>query len=111
MLVGKVARLVAVAVISLGQIQAQSGATQPPFTRKVATRIAPSYPELAKRMHVQGTVKVEAVVRPNGTVKSTRVLGGSPVLVEAAADAVRKWKFEAAPNETTEVVQITFQPD
>lgn len=76
--------------------------------RKVTTRVAPDYPELAKRMHLAGSVKIEAVVRPNGSVKSTRVIGGNPVLVQAASDAVSKWKFEAAPNETTEVLQLTF---
>jgi TonB family protein len=60
-------------------------------------------------MHIQGTVKVEAIVRPNGTVKSTRVLGGSPVLVDAASDAVKKWKFQTSQNETTEVVQLAFE--
>jgi TonB family protein len=78
--------------------------------RKVSARVAPNYPELAKKMHLRGMVKIEAVVRPNGSVKSTRVLGGNPVLVEAAADAVNKWKFEAASSETTEVVQVTFIP-
>jgi outer membrane biosynthesis protein TonB len=61
-------------------------------------------------MHIQGIVKIEAVVRPNGSVKSTRVLGGNPVLVDAAADAVSKWKFETGQSETTEVVQLTFVP-
>jgi len=79
--------------------------------RKVTTRIAPSYPELAKRMHLQGVVKVEATVRPNGTVKSTRVLGGNPVLVDSAMEAIHKWKFESGPNETTELVQLTFTPE
>jgi TonB family protein len=77
-------------------------------TRKVTTRIPPDYPELAKRMHIAGVVKVEAVVRPNGTVKSTRVVGGNPVLVDAAQVAIGKWKFEPAQNETTEVVQLSF---
>lgn len=77
--------------------------------RKAASRVAPVYPELAKRMHIRGMVKVEAVVRPNGTVKSTRVLGGNPVLVDAAQDAVGKWKFEPAPSETTEIVQLAFE--
>lgn len=72
------------------------------------SRVPPVYPELAKRMHLQGVVKVEALVRPNGTVKSTRVLGGNPVLVESATAAVSKWKFEPSPEETTEVVQLTF---
>jgi len=77
--------------------------------RKVSARVAPVYPELAKKMHIHGTVKVEAVVRPNGTVKSTRVLGGNPVLVDAAQDAVVKWKFEPGQSETTEVVQLAFE--
>lgn len=77
--------------------------------RKVASRAAPAYPELAKKMHIHGVVKIEAMVRPNGTVKSTRVLGGNPVLVEAAQEAVNRWKFEPAQNETTEVVQVAFE--
>jgi TonB family protein len=77
--------------------------------RKVASRVSPVYPELAKKMHIHGVVKVEAIVRPNGSVKSTRVLGGNPVLVDAAQDAVGKWKFESGPGETTEVVQVSFE--
>ena len=78
--------------------------------RKVTLRVTPACPELARRMHIQGAVKLEVVVKPNGTVKSTRVIGGNPVLVQAASDAVNKWKFEAGPNETTELVQLTFVP-
>jgi len=77
--------------------------------RKIATRVAPAYPDLAKKMHIHGVVRIEAIVRPNGTVKSTRVLGGNPVLVESAQDAVAKWKFEPAQGETTEVVQLAFE--
>ncbi len=77
--------------------------------RKIATRVAPVYPDLAKKMHLHGTVKVEAVVRPNGTVKSARALGGNPVLVDAALDAINKWKFEPGPSETTEVVPLAFE--
>ncbi len=85
--------IIAIAVLSLtGLVTAQSASSG--ADRKVATRVAPIYPELAKKMHIRGIVKVEAIVRPNGTVKSTRVLGGNPVLVDAALDAVGKWKFE-----------------
>lgn len=79
--------------------------------RKVASRVTAVYPELAKKMHIHGTVRVEAIVRPNGTVKSTRVLGGNPVLVDAAQDAVSHWKFEPAQAETTEVVQLVFESE
>ena len=99
-----IAVLLSAGVIASGQ--GSSAATD----RKVSSRVAPAYPELARRMHLQGVVKIEAVVRPNGTVKSTRVLGGNPVLVDAANDAVSKWKFEPASSETTEVVQLTFTP-
>src|SRR5215813_12743477 len=74
--------------------------------RKIASRVSPSYPDLAKKMHIRGVVRIEAVVRPNGTVKSTRVLGGNPVLVESAQDAVGRWKFEPGQSETTEIVQL-----
>lgn len=101
------------ALIALGSTLAvaQSSSAAPPPDRKVASKVAPVYPELAKKMHLHGVVKVEAVVRPNGAVKTTRVLGGNPVLVDAALDAVGKWKFEAAQAETTEVVQVTFDTE
>ncbi len=102
----KLAAFIAVFVLSTSLVYAQ---TVPATGRKVAARITPAYPELAKKMHIQGVVKIEAIVRPNGVVKSARVLGGNPVLVEAASDAVKKWKFEAASTETTEVVQLAFE--
>lgn len=77
--------------------------------RRILSRVAPSYPDLAKRMHVSGVVKVEAVVGANGAVKSAKALGGNPVLIESATDAVRKWKFQTASSDTTEVLQLTFQ--
>jgi TonB family protein len=77
--------------------------------RKIVSRIAPFYPKVAKRMHVGGVVKLEVVVRADGRVKSTAVLGGSPVLLQSATDAIFKWRFERATAETIEVVQIVFQ--
>jgi TonB family protein len=106
----KAATFVILAVVMLATVMAAQNNAPPSSERKVASRVAPFYPELAKRMRLQGIVKVEAVVRPNGTVKSTRVLGGNPVLVQSAVDAVTKWKFEPGPDETTEVVQLTFIP-
>ena len=78
--------------------------------RKVKTRVTPTYPELAKRMSVSGTVKVEVTIAPSGAVKSTRVIGGHPLLVDAAVDAVKRWKYEAGPDETTQVVEFKFNP-
>jgi len=103
-------RCVAVAFIWLtGLAIAQSVPTSLSSERKVTARVAPDYPELARRMHIRGVVKVEAVVRSNGSVKSARVLGGNPVLVDAALTAVGKWKFQPAQADTTEVVQVAFE--
>ena len=77
--------------------------------RKVVSRIAASYPDVARRMHVSGVVKLEVIVQANGRVKSTKALGGSPLLIQAATYAVEKWKFEVVPHETDEVVQIIFE--
>jgi protein TonB len=111
-LLRKVAVSVAVAIFLLmplqTQVQAQSNSA-PASGRAVISRVAPAYPELAKKMHIHGTVRVEAGVRPNGTVKSTRILGGNPVLIEAASDAVKLWKFAPGPAETSEVVQLSFE--
>jgi TonB family protein len=76
--------------------------------RKVKTKVAPAYPELARRMNVTGKVKIEVIITPDGKVKSTRALGGHPLLVQACVDAVKEWKFVAAPEETTQVVEFEF---
>jgi len=76
--------------------------------RKVKTKTAPLYPDLARRMNVSGKVKIEVVITPDGHVKSTRVVGGHPLLVQACQDAVKEWKFVPAPEETTQVVEFEF---
>jgi len=76
--------------------------------RKVRTRVTPEYPALAKQMNVTGKVKIEATVAADGHVVNTRVVGGSPLLVNAALDALKKWHFEPGPKETTEIVEFAF---
>jgi TonB family protein len=76
--------------------------------RKVRTRVTPDYPDLAKRMNVTGKVKIEATVSADGRVISTRVVGGSPLLVNAALDALKQWRFEPGPKDTTEIVEFAF---
>jgi len=76
--------------------------------RKVRTKTVPEYPPLAKQMNIVGKVKIEATVAPDGHVATTKVLGGSPILVNAALDALKKWRFEPAPKDTTEVIEFQF---
>lgn len=79
--------------------------------RKVRIRVAPVYPEIARKMKLNGTVRVEVVVSANGSVKETKVIGGHPILVTSAVDAVKKWKFDPASAETTGILEIRFEPD
>jgi TonB family protein len=76
--------------------------------RKAVAKVPAVYPEIAKRYNIRGVVKLEVVVREDGSVRSAKVLGGNPVLIDAATDAVCKWRFEAASRETVEAVEIRF---
>ena len=76
--------------------------------RLVRTKVQPNYPEIARRAHLEGVVKLELVVAPNGAVRKATVLGGNPLLAESALDAVRQWRYEAASAETTELVELHF---
>ena len=76
--------------------------------RKIKSKVAPVYPELARRMSVSGKVKLEVVITPDGRVKSTRVVGGHPILVQACQDAIKDWKFAPAPEESTQVIEFDF---
>jgi TonB family protein len=76
--------------------------------RKIKSRVSPQYPELARKVNARGTVKIEIVITPAGIVKSTKVIGGHPLLVNAAEDAVKKWRYEPASEETTTVIEFNF---
>jgi len=78
------------------------------LNRKVIARTAPSYPELAKRMHLSGKVKLEVVITPAGSVKSAKLVGGNPVFEQSALDTVKQWKFEAADKETKASILLEF---
>jgi TonB family protein len=80
------------------------------MVRRAKVKVAPVYPDLARKMNITGTVKIQVVVAPNGTVKDAKVLGGHPVLAGAALDAVRKWRFEPAAVESSGVVELKFEP-
>jgi len=78
--------------------------------RKTKSKVAPTYPELAKNMNIMGVVKVDITVAPNGTIKNAKLIGGHPVLANAALDAVRKWRYEAGPEESAGIVEFRFDP-
>ena len=106
------ARLILLSVaLGLGQIPLKAQQIQgEELVRRAKTRVQPAYPELARKMNITGTVKIEVVVEPNGTVKDARVVGGHPVLASSALDAAKKWRFEPAATESSGIIEFKFEP-
>jgi len=63
---------------------------------KLVSQVSPSYPTLAKAQHVAGDVKVDALIDPTGRVTTMKVISGPTLLHQAAMDALRQWKYQAA---------------
>ncbi|HXZ81287.1 MAG TPA: energy transducer TonB [Terriglobales bacterium] len=104
-------RVTAAFVLTLVLLHGVGALAQEEGSRKAKVRVTPVYPDLARKMNVSGTVKIEVGVAPDGTVKQTHVIGGHPVLVQAAEDAIKKWKFEAGSEATTETVVFKFKTE
>lgn len=106
---------VALAVLTLAltsgpiHVNAQQAQSEE-LVRRAKSKVQPSYPELARKMNIAGTVKIEIVVAPNGTVKDARVVGGHPVLASAALEAAKKWRFEPAGGESSGIIDFKFEP-
>ncbi len=76
--------------------------------RAVKTRVPPVYPEIAKRMRISGSVKLEAAVDSQGKVTDVKEVSGNHTLAEAAKEALMKWKFASASSDSNETVEINF---
>lgn len=76
--------------------------------RAIKSRVAPVYPEIAKRMRIAGEVQLEVTVDPEGKVIDVKRVSGNGMLSSAAEDAVRKWRFESGPGSSTVDVSLNF---
>jgi TonB family protein len=76
--------------------------------RRAKDSVPPMYPEMAKSMHLAGTVKVQITITPQGQVKDAKIMGGPPLLADAAVKAISKWRYEPGPEET-KIVQVDFK--
>jgi TonB family protein len=85
------------------------GAQSAPLTRRpVRHLVTPTYPDLARKLNLTGTARIEVTIGPDGSVKHTRVLGGHPVLAAEAERAAEKSTFEPGASETVEVIEFKF---
>jgi len=78
--------------------------------RKLLARVEPVYPPTLKMRQIGGTVRLEVTISPAGKVEDVAVLGGNPILAQAAVTAVKKWKYAPADSRTTAEVKIDFNP-
>ena len=106
-----VMRRFVIGIVLAGCLAGTSILAQEPITRKVKTQVAPVYPELARRMGIAGVVKIEVRVDKTGAVKETKLVGGHPVLANAALEAIKKWRYESGPEETVGIVDFRFSPN
>lgn len=78
--------------------------------RKLLTRIEPEYPETLKQMKIGGSVRLQVTISAKGSVETVQVLGGNPILGEAAQAAVRQWIYAPSHAPSTAEVLIPFDP-
>lgn len=71
-------------------------------------RVDPQYPEIAKAIHLSGTVRLRAIISTDGRVQDLEVLSGSPILANAAVAAVRQWRYRPTLLSETAVEVETF---
>src|SRR5580698_7162217 len=83
---------------------------------RVISSVPPVYPLPARAQHIQGQVLVDALIDTNGRVSAMRVVSGPVLLHQAAMDALRQWKYQAAtldgkpvPMHLTVTIQFRLQ--
>jgi len=76
--------------------------------RRLVTQVEPNYPDTLKRLNIGGTVRLQLTIGPKGNVETVDVLGGNPILGEAAVAAVKQWVYTASRSRTTAELTIPF---
>ena len=76
-------------------------------------RVQPGYPTLARQTRVSGPVELRAIIATDGTIESLQVVSGHPLLVRAALDAVRQWRYrptvlDGQPVEVDTYITVIF---
>ena len=79
----------------------------------LVNRVTPQYPPLARQTRISGTVRLHALIAKDGTVQQLEVLSGHPLLVQAALDAVRQWRYRPTllngePVEVDTTIDVIF---
>ena len=79
----------------------------------LVNRVVPEYPAIAKTAHVSGTIVLHAIIAKDGTVRELTYVSGPPLLMKAAMDAVREWRYRPTmlngePVEVETTIEVVF---
>jgi protein TonB len=79
----------------------------------IINRVMPQYPAIAKTAHVSGTIVLHAIIAKDGTVQELTYISGPPLLIKAAMDAVREWRYRPTmlngePVEVETTIDMVF---
>jgi len=77
-------------------------------TRRLIARVEPLYPVILRSNHIGGSVRLKVTIAWNGTVEDVEVLGGNPILGEAAMVAVKQWVYAPGRSRTIAEVSVPF---
>jgi TonB family protein len=83
----------------------------PNVHRAIVTRVPPTYPELAHRMHVGGKVVLLVTIQADGSVSGSKVESGHALLAPAAQEAVSRWRFAPNPEASESEIEVNFNID
>jgi periplasmic protein TonB len=92
------------------RIRISQGVTQ----GMVINKIEPTYPRIALSAHISGVVTLKAIIGKGGDIKELQTVSGHPILVPAAIDAVKQWRYRpyllnGEPVEVETIITVTFQ--
>ena len=78
--------------------------------RALVSRVEPTYPQTLRDHAIGGIVRVQVNISAKGNVGNINLLGGNPILAQAATEAVQQWKYAAGHTDTTMEISIPFDP-
>jgi len=102
---------VAVPKVAVQRIRVSQGVSQ----GNLINQVKPGYPAIAKNARIQGSVVLHAIISKQGSIENLRAVSGHPMLIPAAMEAVRQWRYkpyylngEPVEVETTVTVNFTL---
>jgi TonB family protein len=85
-----------------------------PLEELLTSKVEPNYPQMARIAHIQGDVTIRVLIDKEGHVAKLKAVGGHPILIQSAMDAVKQWVYkpyqvEGKPAEVQGAVVVRFR--